>query len=903
MLSYPDILVSNNINAFGIIKALEIQGHRCVQTLNDLYTLTDPQLSLSGNNTNNDSLGSEWFVTSEKARYELVDWSKRKTADGWKKVVGDTYTKSELDKKFSDLQNNMNWKPSVANFAAIAILYPTPKEGWTVSTADDNNIYRYDEASNKWINIFQNQTALASATNNGLLSKELWVKLNELTQYVHPATHPATMITEDATHRFITDAERTKWNSMGSGLLPSSIPATMITEDATHRFITDTERTKWNSMGSGLLPSSFPATMITEDATHRFITDIEKNKWNGLVSFPGYKGTGGNYGSDTKAARYDHIHEYLPAIKTYNVKDKIYDGNNSIFTGLKIIGKNLSFISQRGNNSNFDCLLMNTWETIQSGPGNYLLLSKNTNNEILHGTIDYFDGAKWNAPKKLAYFEDTLSNHIDFGVTWDSVFNNNTAQSLTEKYTKFGDYNNLKFLGGHINNSLIGGDKLFFGFDIRNIADKHTQLAIDTESGEVLTRAKSNIWGKLLRQEENSPVRIKNSYISDKSYGYSTILQQFGATNICNLEFIDNNEQKEQKAIFFPGYLKAATIAYFPSTKPKDSYFVVDETKQSQASKLLIGIGLNFDDEIWFKTAVNSLRIFRNDYGHTLVDTCNFRQLFVDEVLNNKDGQAGNIDVVSKIQEKIGNNFVDKTKIQNIPVISGTFTDNTEILSSAFSGNSDNKIYRTSSSSLYSYIKNKLISESFNKHSRTISLDGVVTGSSSGEGNITIPTTIPNGKITNQMLKNSSTKILGKSVELGSEFSIDDFNKATNGFDIKDLNLLQKENGLVRKFYNLYVGKSNTNQTIIVNGGPIKSVVNTSLVIKFDNALVTSDTPYHIKFIIYINTNGLKLEFDSTHSIITSVNSVDTSINSGELFLFDFYSVPNPDGSRTGYVL
>ena len=872
MLSYPDILVSNNINAFGIIKALEIQGHRCVQTLNDLYTLTDPQLSLSGNNTNNDSLGSEWFVTSEKTRYELVDWSKRKTADGWKKVVGDTYTKSELDKKFSDLQNNMVWKPSVANFAAIAILYPTPKEGWTVSTADDNNIYRYDEASNKWINIFQNQTALASATNNGLLSKELWVKLNGLTQYVHPATHPATMITEDATHRFITDAERTKWNSMGSGLLPSSIPA----------------------------------TMITEDATHRFITDIEKNKWNGLVSFPGYKGTGGNYGSDTKVARYDHIHEYLPAIKTYNEKDKIYDGNKSIFTGLKIIGKNSSFISQRGNNSNFDCLLMNTWETIQNGPGNYLLLSKNTNNEILHGTIDYFDGAKWNTPKKLAYFEDTLSNHIDFSVTWDSVFNNNTAQSLTERYTKFGDYNNLKFLGGHIDNSLTGGDKLFFGFDIRNIADKHTQLAIDAESGDVLTRAKSNIWGKLLRQEENSPVRIKNSYISDKSYGYSTILQQFGATNICNLEFIDNNEQKEQKAIFFPGYLKAAAIAYFPSTKPKDSYFVVDETKQSQVSKLLIGIGLNFDDEIWFKTAVNSLRIFRNDYGHTLVDTYNFRQLFVDEVLNNKDGQAGTIDVVSKIQEKIGNTFVDKTKIQNIPVISGTFTDNTEILSSAFSGNSDNKIYRTSSSSLYSYIKNKLIFENFNKHSRTISLDGVVTGSASGEGNITIPTKIPNGKITNQMLKNSSTKILGKSVELGSEFSMDDFNKATNDFDIKELNLLQKENDLVRKFYNLYVYKSNTNQTIIVNGGPTESVVDTSLVIKFDNALVTSDISYHIKFIIYINTNGLKLEFDSTHSIITNASIGDISnfiISGGECFSIDFYSIPNPDGSRTGYVI
>ena len=32
------------------------------------------------------------------------------------------------------------------------------------------------------------------------------------TVYTHPSTHPATMITEDSTHRFVTDAEKNKWN-------------------------------------------------------------------------------------------------------------------------------------------------------------------------------------------------------------------------------------------------------------------------------------------------------------------------------------------------------------------------------------------------------------------------------------------------------------------------------------------------------------------------------------------------------------------------------------------------------------------------------------------------------------------------------------------------------------------
>ena len=34
------------------------------------------------------------------------------------------------------------------------------------------------------------------------------------TTYTHPVSHPATMITEDSTHRFVTDAEKNKWNNI-----------------------------------------------------------------------------------------------------------------------------------------------------------------------------------------------------------------------------------------------------------------------------------------------------------------------------------------------------------------------------------------------------------------------------------------------------------------------------------------------------------------------------------------------------------------------------------------------------------------------------------------------------------------------------------------------------------------
>lgn len=48
----------------------------------------------------------------------------------------------------------------------------------------------------------------ATVTTDGFMSKESYSKLESLTNYTHPSTHAATMITEDSTHRFITDTER-----------------------------------------------------------------------------------------------------------------------------------------------------------------------------------------------------------------------------------------------------------------------------------------------------------------------------------------------------------------------------------------------------------------------------------------------------------------------------------------------------------------------------------------------------------------------------------------------------------------------------------------------------------------------------------------------------------------------
>lgn len=84
-LKYPDRLESNNPKAYGIVKAVEIAGHKTVKDLASLYTIADCILSDSKNNLNNDAIGQEWYVIDENAYYKLVSWENRTKESGWAK--------------------------------------------------------------------------------------------------------------------------------------------------------------------------------------------------------------------------------------------------------------------------------------------------------------------------------------------------------------------------------------------------------------------------------------------------------------------------------------------------------------------------------------------------------------------------------------------------------------------------------------------------------------------------------------------------------------------------------------------------------------------------------------------------------------------------------------------------
>lgn len=104
-LKYPDRLESNNPSSYGIVKSIEVSGHKTVNTKQDLLNLADAILSDSKTNSNNDAIGQQWYVYSENCFYQLIDWTNRKSENGWRKVITDISLNNNLESHKSNTNN------------------------------------------------------------------------------------------------------------------------------------------------------------------------------------------------------------------------------------------------------------------------------------------------------------------------------------------------------------------------------------------------------------------------------------------------------------------------------------------------------------------------------------------------------------------------------------------------------------------------------------------------------------------------------------------------------------------------------------------------------------------------------------------------------------------------------
>lgn len=126
----------------------------------------------------------------------------------YKEEAHSTQITAESGKIYVDLTGGVN-KTYRWSGSAYVEISPSIALGETASTAfrgDHGKVaYEHSQAAHARTDA----TKTESSQTNG------YIKINgtETKVYEHPANHPASMITEDASHRFVTDEEKTKWNN------------------------------------------------------------------------------------------------------------------------------------------------------------------------------------------------------------------------------------------------------------------------------------------------------------------------------------------------------------------------------------------------------------------------------------------------------------------------------------------------------------------------------------------------------------------------------------------------------------------------------------------------------------------------------------------------------------------
>lgn len=106
----------------------------------------------------------------------------------------------EVDDKINDAIAGLQWKESVPNYGALATTYPVPKEGWTASVDDTNEVYRYDETDQEWKKLID-LSVIQKATQDidGLMSKEDKTKLDNIDSVKLVTTDGGQVITGNLT--------------------------------------------------------------------------------------------------------------------------------------------------------------------------------------------------------------------------------------------------------------------------------------------------------------------------------------------------------------------------------------------------------------------------------------------------------------------------------------------------------------------------------------------------------------------------------------------------------------------------------------------------------------------------------------------------------------------------------
>jgi hypothetical protein len=383
------------------------------------------------------------------------------------------------------------------------------------ATANDSDANLKNRANHTGVQDISTITGLTSSLDTkmdkvlgkSLLDDSEITRISALSNYTHPVNHPASIITQDANNRFVTDAEKLTWNTKvdrvtGESLFadseisrlstvfnythPISHPASIITQDVNNRFVTDTEKLTWNAKvekvtGKSLIsdseitrlstlsnymhPVNHTASIITQDVNNRFVTDAEKLTWNAKVE----KVTGKSLISDSEISRLYTLSNYTHPVN-HPASIITQDANNRFVTDADKITWNEKVDRETGKN-----LISDSEITRISGLSNYIhpvnhpasIITQDVNNRFVTDA----EKTTWNANSGGLKTSDGLKISYELKKIGDNLGGISPLKISRSDITNNGqgDFENNTFFGksAGISNysSEIGKNNSFFGFN------------------------------------------------------------------------------------------------------------------------------------------------------------------------------------------------------------------------------------------------------------------------------------------------------------------------------------------------------------------------------------------------------------------------------------------------------
>lgn len=238
-----------------------------------------------------------------------------------------------------------------------------------------------DKLLKQWLDTLQNVVNAqdwreVTDSLKGYMTPELKKKLDGIAMgannYVHPSSHPASMIAQDATHRFVSDTEKNTWNGKASTSLVSTTANGLMPKrngSATSIFTGDGA---WKSLAWNLItgkPSTFAPSAHNHDGSYLKLSggsltgalNLANSIWN-KIGDDVYIGDSNQAGClCIKGVNADSGIAFVNKDNTVQIAKLTYAGGNLISSAK--IQANLAGTADKATNDSSNRNIVNTYAT------------------------------------------------------------------------------------------------------------------------------------------------------------------------------------------------------------------------------------------------------------------------------------------------------------------------------------------------------------------------------------------------------------------------------------------------------------------------------------------------------------------------------------------------------------